>query len=321
MAKYYHLIIFLGIASSRTLLGSEPTTREADASVDRALKYLAAEVPRWSRENHCFSCHNNGDATRALFEARRRKLAVPNEALSETVSFLTHPERWDRNGVDAAFSDKRLARLQFAVALSSGIETGVVDDRSILRDAARILLKDQAHDGSWPIDDAALIGSPATYGKPLATALARRVLAASDRRRFAEPIARADQWLQGRPVQNVLDACAVLFADDSESAPKPDPRAKSVELLRRAQSEDGGWGPFVNAPSEVFDTALALIALSRGGDRESRKPILERGRAYLASRQSEDGSWPETTRPSGGESYAQRLSTTGWATLALLVTE
>jgi hypothetical protein len=40
----------------------------------------------------------------------------------------------------------------------------------------------------------------------------------------------------------------------------------------------------------------------------------------LLARQATDGSWPATTRPPGVESYAQQLSTTGWATLALLAT-
>ena len=48
--------------------------------------------------------------------------------------------------------------------------------------------------------------------------------------------------------------------------------------------------------------------------------MIARGRAFLIARQQADGSWPETTRPSGAESYAQRISTTGWATLALLAT-
>jgi hypothetical protein len=39
---------------------------------------------------------------------------------------------------------------------------------------------------------------------------------------------------------------------------------------------------------------------------------------YLIDQQQADGSWAETTRPSGGESYAQRISTTAWALLALL---
>jgi hypothetical protein len=49
--------------------------------------------------------------------------------------------------------------------------------------------------------------------------------------------------------------------------------------------------------------------------------MMTQGRSYLVVQQTEEGAWPETTRPSGGESYAQRISTTGWATLALLLSE
>jgi len=36
--------------------------------------------------------------------------------------------------------------------------------------------------------------------------------------------------------------------------------------------------------------------------------------------QESDGGWPETTRPSGSQSYAERISTTGWVVYALLET-
>ena len=35
-----------------------------------AIGFLAAEVPKWKRDNGCYSCHNNGDAARALCAAR-----------------------------------------------------------------------------------------------------------------------------------------------------------------------------------------------------------------------------------------------------------
>ncbi len=83
-------------------------------------------------------------------------------------------------------------------------------------------------------------------------------------------------------------------------------------MLLAAQTSDGGFGPQAKMPAEVFDTALALLALDGPAD------ALARGRAWLVKMQEKDGGWPETTRPSGAQSYAERISTTGWAVYALL---
>ena len=48
------------------------------------------------------------------------------------------------------------------------------------------------------------------------------------------------------------------------------------------------------------------------------REAIQRGRGYLVASQADDGGWIETTRPPGLESYAQRISTTAWALLALL---
>ncbi len=65
---------------------------------------------------------------------------------------------------------------------------------------------------------------------------------------------------------------------------------------------------------------MVLLGLARSGDSAEVRRMIARGRAFLIARQHEDGSWTETTRPPGGDSYAQRISTTGWSTLALLAT-
>ena len=97
--------------------------------------------------------------------------------------------------------------------------------------------------------------------------------------------------------------------------------APGVEALAESgivQGEDGGWGPYVTSPSEPFDTAVALLALARFKNQE--ESLLRRGRRFLMASQKADGSWTETTRPAGAESYAQRISTAAWTTLALLDT-
>ncbi len=285
----------------------------------RALAFLCREVPRWSRENHCFSCHNNGDAARALYAGDRIGLTISKESLADTTGWLTQPDRWEHNGGDGPFSDKRLARLQFSLALTAARRAGHVKDLQVVVRAAGRLSQDQAADGSWPLEGENEPGSPTAYGQFLATYLAREVLSSAEPAQFKPAIDRAGRWLLDHDVSTVTDAAVMLMT----SAPLSSARAaalreRSISLLRKAQSEEGGWGPFVTSPPEAFDTALVLIALARAGGLVVERDMIARGRSFLIAEQQPDGSWIETTRPRGGESYAQRISTTGWAALALL---
>jgi hypothetical protein len=281
--------------------------------------FLSREVPGWSRENHCFSCHNNGDAARALFQAARRGVRVPEEALADTVLWLSKPAGWNHNGGDGAASDKKLGRVAFTVALSTAVSTGRVKDKSPLFEAATRLIGDQEPAGAWKIDGDDTVSSPATYGRALATLLARESLFAADPVRFRPSIDRADQWLAHFEVQTISDAAVALMASAAVPAGASVLRQEQCfNLLLRGQSDDGGWGPRSASPPETFDTALVVLALARRRKSPEAGDILARGRAFLIAQQKPDGSWTETTRPSGNVSYAQRISTSGWALLALL---
>jgi hypothetical protein len=298
-----------------------PEQSRNDRPEERALAYLAREVSRWSIENNCYSCHNNGDAARALFMGKQLSYPVPLESLKDTTEWLARPKRWDQNGGDGPSSDKRLAGIQFAAALRSAVQAGLVEDRSALSEAADRVALDQEPDGSWLNDASLTLGSPATYGTALATYMARETLAASDAKRFALRIAMADAWLSHLDMRSMVDAAAVLLAaGKSPQSAWREQRERALARLRNGQSDDGGWGPFVTAPPEPFDTAVVLLALRQISDLPHVRDMIKRGRVFLTANQLPDGSWPETTRPAGAESYAQRLSTTGWATLALLQT-
>jgi squalene cyclase len=298
------------------LLAVFALTATDDTPESRAVAYLTREVPRWATENHCYSCHNNGDAARALYAAGR---LVPDRALADTTRWLAHPETWDKNAGDGAAGDKVLARIQFAAALVEALDADRVKDRKPLAQAAQRIAADQQRDGSWKVDAKGAVGSPATYGSCLATYLARRTLQRADPERHRQAIARADHWLRTERVTNVLDAAAVLLAlEGSDDADARRQRRDCLDLVRKGQGSDGGWGPFVTSPSEPFDTAVVLLALIQFQDQPEFRTLLRRGRRYLLSVQQKDGSWPATTRPPGADSYAQHISTTAWATLALL---
>jgi hypothetical protein len=288
----------------------------------RAIDYLAREVPRWFFENHCYSCHNNGDAARALYIARQQRRELAPGAFAGTSNWLNAPVRWDHNASNPAFNDKKLARIQFAAALAEAWKAGATKREWAVFSAARLVAIEQSRDGSWTVDADADIGSPATWGTPLATYMARHALEAADARVFDSYITKANAWLAAYQPAATFGSAVKLLAlpRDKESS------AKLVESILAAQTSDGGWGPRLHAPSEPFDTAVVLLALQgalrQAGSRQQEvAQAIARGRGYLIATQERDGGWPETTRPPGGHSYAQHISTSGWATQALLVTD
>jgi hypothetical protein len=305
-SRLFRAALAVALGSCASPVADAPSTPEA-----RAVRFLAREVPDWPLKNKCYSCHNNGDAARALYAARSSSIAFDPAALETTARWLRRPDDWKHNGPPGEFNDKRLATLQFAHALVAGVESGALEaKRELLRAAGRVRDLQDA-DGSWAVDADGLPGSPVTYGRTLATVVALKVFLAADRVGFAEAITRAERWLRNQKPVGVLDAAALLLGPASQ-------HDECLELIRKGQSRDGGWGPYVTSPPEIFDTALALLGLARLRDRAGVPELIHRGRGFLVRSQREDGSWPETTRPPGAQSYAQRISTTGWATLALL---
>jgi squalene cyclase len=280
----------------------------------RAVDYLAREVPRWSIENKCFSCHNNGDGARALYAAVQSGYSFADAALTDTNRWLIDPSGWSKGRADASISDKKLARIQFAAALTDAGRAGQIQTKESLTRAAEALLADQEKDGSWQIDAEDNVGSPATWGTTLATVMARSTLAKVDGAKFREASQRATVWLNAAKPRSILDIAATLIGVPARSA-------ALIPPLITAQTKSGGWGPWPNTPPEPFDTAVAILALQSLNESSKTAEAVKRGRSYLVATQQKNGGWPETTRPAGSQSYAQHISTSAWATLALLATD
>lgn len=324
-SKLLFTLLVLFVVSS-VPLGSQRSSDKATAE-EKAIGFLAREVPAWSKNNGCFSCHNDGDAARALYAASKKGYSIPQDALNATTAWVSQPNIWEQNKGDPWFSDKTLSSVQFASSLLAAFEAGQVKDRQPLELAARKLLAEQSADGAWRIEPDSALGSPTTWGTTLTTSMAMRVLQQEGSDKSIEARRRAQRWLSRVTPNSVLTAATLIMAPTATTATTRGldqstqrQRQQALNLLRAGQTSDGGWGPYAKSPPEVFDTAMALLALTEMNKEAGVDDLIRRGRVFLVSQQQADGSWTETTRPSGGESYAQRLSTTGWATLALLMT-
>jgi squalene cyclase len=288
---------------------------------EAGVRYVAREVAQWPAENRCFSCHNNGDGARALILASRLKVGPGVQPLDSTLEWLQKPDEWGKNNV-TAFGDQKLARIQFAAALADAVDAGIIKDKSLVARASTLLVTHQEKDGSWQVDAQGSRPSAVTYGPVLATFMARRTLERAGDARFQDAIARADSWLRGADMPGVVNAAAIVLALESrkDSASKASVE-RALDTLVKSQNSDGGWGPFAKNPAQPFETAMALLALNAVGDRPDLADRISKARAFLISVQFEDGGWPSAVESTTGGTYARHMSTSAWATLALLATK
>ncbi len=229
---------------------------------------------------------------------------------------------------------KALSRIAFANALVDAVAAGVAQRPTLLA-VTDLVPADQKEDGSFRVDPAEapglgaplIAGSPASLGTALSTVSARRALVAANVPAYRPAIARADEWLRRAPVGAVLDAAAVVLGLDAATDQAAlTQRGRALSTLAARQQLDGGWGEGAGSPSQPFHSALALLALRMAvGTNQTTfaagdlAKAISAGRAYLAAQQQPDGSWKESVRPGKpAVSYAQRVSTTAWATQALL---
>lgn len=255
---------------------ADPIAVAAARAVEYLKKHVNAKAP-------------NGEAVRALVIAGAKGYDI-GASLDSVLPVLKSPSSWPKSD-----------RIALGHALAAAERHGRAASTDLAA-AAKLLTGDQQQDGS--------------YGSILDTWRARHTLIESGMQPDDVWIIMIDRWIRGiSQIDSTREVAATLLALDlSSDVMAENLRRSSLGYLRNAQSTEGGWGPKAGTPA-IIDTSLAVLALSvldaeprlaRSTYRpEELKEAVARGKAYLASAQRPDGSWPEN-------------GATPWALLALL---
>lgn len=239
--------------------------------------------------------------------------------MRELLSWLNQPDEWLKSTSEGVGESPILTYIQFGTARAEAVNAGIMFPApKVETKIFQKLVSTQSEAGFWHLEPEGNVGSPGTYGNALASYQAISLLKSAPSKIYGSTIQRCYHWAAGFEPKATIDVAAIaLILSDADSAPWKQ-RSKTWRLhLLKSQNQDGGWGPFPNRFSEVFDTAIASIALSQRSHIDENRDHLKQARTFLIGTQEEDGGWPETTRPTGGVSYAQHISTTSWALIAL----
>ena len=301
----------VGLASTFQDYGSsEVFTKRSpkkDPSVDRALAYIFDKGEAWIKERKCVSCHMIPHMMWSLSAASQSGHALPPEKAKE----LT---QWSLEDTQSEFpGSEGLAQMILA---KGGRVRGEERFTAHFVDA---LQKRQRADGSWGIG-----GQTPEQKRPrvesieVTTMWAALALDQELGEKAKPAVDRAREFISTpRPRHsNEWFAARFLFANrfgEKEVA------EKMVDLLRRAQNEDGGWGWLNGMESDAIATGQTLYALSFAPKDKSSK-LIARGRAFLQKTQRKDGAWTVKGTLSQHKSEVMPTSVfwgTTWAVIGL----
>src|SRR5262249_47986233 len=106
---------------------------------------------------------------------------------------------------------------------------------------------------------------------------------------------KAAKWLSKNTPNDTTQAAAFrLLVQVRAGAAAKTLQAEIDQLLAR-QNKDGGWSQLTHLPSDAYATGQALYVLNLAGVKKDR-PEIQRGAAFLAASQKDDGSWPMKMR-------------------------
>jgi hypothetical protein len=318
------VMVFSGAAMWAIADDAPLATQDLATTIARGLDFLGKDAIAWREEHHCASCHHASLVVWAMRESKRAGHKVDEPLLAELAKWLAEsgdgktgvprPE-----GIPKALNEKAVS---FAMALVADPQPDELATAGLKRLLGTVT-GDQTENGSWaswPETRQPIFGN----SDERATAAATWVLASALKfDRSSELVAARDRglgWLEKTKSDDESQSTAlrvILWRQLGRSADEWQPLA---ERIVARQNPDGGWNQAPDMQSDAWATGQALYAVA-GWDVAGT--AIERGRAFLASTQRQDGSWPMTSRPTkpGGTGSTSLIPITGagsaWAVAGL----
>jgi hypothetical protein len=320
-----------GGSDGRIINENASTPEQAQNTIDRGLAFLTADAAKWREERTCATCHHGTMTTWVLSEAKSQGYAVADETLRDVT-------KWTKERI-ANIDQPRDARPGWSMVntpavylalMAQAVPTQEAVSPDELRRIAGHLLRHQEEDGAWAwsLAPARNRPPPVFESDEVVTLMAYIALgphgpadpgANSPARAGRE---KASAWLEKTEPAASTQATAIRLFRDVRTGKPPKELEPGIDRLLGLQNDDGGWGQEAELPSDAYAAGQALYFLRRAGLARDRNEV-QRGVAFLVSRQKEDGSWPMTSRAHpGAKPMTNPVPITyfgsAWATLGLL---
>lgn len=305
----------------------EASPEQIHAAVERALPLLEKASAGSAEQRTCFTCHGQALPVFAIAASARHGFSVDTDNLKRQ---LTHTRAHLRRGRKAYQEGKG----QGGGVDTAGYALWTLEEDEASQDEVTAmvtewLLKRQNEDGYWACSSKR---PPSEASDWTTTYLALRALSAfgtDDQQQGIEQAnAHAQAWLAKSKPQDTEDLVFHLLSLGYVDAPA-NVSASTIDRLRRAQRENGGWAQKEDMESDAYATATVLYALHDSGAVRSEEPLWKRGVRFLLDQQLDDGSWKVKSRsvpfqkyfesgfPHGDDQFISTTATS-WATLVLL---
>lgn len=274
-------------------LASSKTDAKAREAAHKGFTWLAKASIAWTKQYQCFGCHVQAVTMEALTAARHHQYDVDPKDLAAMVDALNKGVTAGGRTTGAAFEGAAWARYD-----------KYVDDKhtKALLQYADELMTLQAETGAINDDDARLPITGGTMQTTFQAAQAwRQAYARTANDRYLAPLRKAerfltrtsDSWKTGQAVYVQDISFALLGLASAGVTRSEEASVRLQKLLLARQNTDGGWG-LDPKKSDAFATGQVLYTLKVAGFSDS-DDVVQKGLAYLLSKQSADGSWRTVT--------------------------